>query len=137
MTEIEVLQKVINGSKWKIDLENKVCKVDGKEIELQPYELPTNMVIEMLNKFYLDYKYSYPSERSERNADRYYFRALSADEMTDEEMIVGADRETARAKLELFVLLMAMSGSLKSLFTNDKQWFWKGNNGLVIMKGWC
>lgn len=142
MTIMEtVIDSVSKGSRFKVDFENRDLKVGNKYLirkgevrgETQN-EQTERSVLEVIQELYDEYKYSYPSARNIQKRKR-YFKCLSVDEMTDEQMIMGEDRELAQAKLETYVLLCILDGSLT--WTEDMgTWFWKGNNGLVLMRKW-
>ena len=105
----------------KADLKNKtlICE-DKKYIESSMYDIRHDLIVidginsdtsrkkcneicfEIIENLYHKYKYSIPSERSEKYRQREYFRALKPDEMTDEQLVTGEDRNYARAALEAF-----------------------------------
>ena len=107
----------------KADLKNKtlICE-DKKYIESSMYDIRHDLIVidginsdtsrkkcneicfEIIENLYHKYKYSIPSERSEKYRQREYFRALKPDEMTDEQLVTGEDRNYARAALEAFIL---------------------------------
>ena len=111
------------NKRWKADLKNKtlICE-DKKYIESSMYDIRHDLIVidginsdtsrkkcneicfEIIENLYHKYKYSIPSERSEKYRQREYFRALKPDEMTDEQLVTGEDRNYARAALEAFIL---------------------------------
>ena len=74
--------------------------------------------------------------QAETKRKRNYFKALTADEMTDEEMVTGMDRTVARAALESFVLISSLNGDLK---WNPKRgsWYYQGKDkDFILLKKW-
>lgn len=140
----ELIQKVSEGSRFSIDLENRTMKIGKKKIvnngeygDKELINIKTDDPLDIIENLYSQYKFSIPSERSESKR-RCYFKALPANELTDEELICGVRREVARARLEGFILCMILNGKLTwDEFTMGK-WFWQSNNDpdLVILKKW-
>lgn len=150
----ELVQRVDNGETFHIDFENRTMKV-GKEYLIKKdtdytmeelfgkwwqfheyYNLYS--VLRVIRLLYRNYKYSLPSERSD-NKRRKYFKALSVDEMADEQLMNAEKREVSQARLEGFVLCMILSGQL----TWDEdimkgKWFWQPEQDpdLVILRSW-
>ncbi len=133
MTINEFLSKVENGARPRVDFKNKKFYLDRKEVEVNgdSVERP----LEELEKLYLTFKRSYPSERSGYHLHD-YFKALTAEEMTDAELVNGVERTYARASLEGFFLCWVLNGSLK--WEDDSKWFWQSPTepDLVILKEW-
>ena len=100
-------------------------------------ELDMSDVLSWIEILYERYKHSLPSERSD-NRRRQYFRALSADQLTDKQMATGESREVARAALEGFILCMIVDGFF--VWDEDElgKWFWQSENDpdLVILRNW-
>lgn len=140
----ELIQKVSEGSRFNINFETRTMKIGKKKVidngeygNKELINIKTNNPLDIIENLYSQYKFSIPSERSE-NKRRGYFKALSANELTDEELICGERREVARARLEGFILCMILNGKLTwDEFTMGK-WFWQSNNDpdLVILKKW-
>ena len=149
---LELIESVDNGETFSIDFEKRTMKV-GKEYlikngeydetrELFPklYDEPYSLrvVLHQIRELYKNYKYSLPSERSDSKRKK-YFKALSIDELTDEQLMCAGKRETARAALEGFVLCSIIAGHL---IWDDElmegKWFWqsKSDSDLVILKSW-
>jgi hypothetical protein len=106
---------------------------DGQPIK--GYEIRNDTSVEELDELYKAYKHSVP------NGIHYYkpyFKALDADELSDADMITGANREQAKFDLELAVLEGILNGSLLSLFTDPKQWFWQSQSDkeFIILREW-
>lgn len=140
----ELIQKVSEGSRFNINFETRTMKIGKKKVidngeygDKELISIKTNDPLDIIENLYSQYKFSIPSERSE-NKHHGYFKALSANELTDEELICGERREVARARLEGFILCMILNGKLTwDEFTMGK-WFWQSNNDpdLVILKKW-
>ena len=140
----ELIKKVSEGSRFNINFETRTMKIGKKKVidngeygDKELISIKINDPLDIIENLYSQYKFSIPSERSE-NKRRGYFKALSANESTDEELICGERREVARARLEGFTLCMILNGKLTwDEFTMGK-WFWQSNNDpdLVILKKW-
>ena len=148
----ELIERVDRGETFYIDFEKRTIKV-GKEYLIkdnetytsvdmfgklydEPYSL--HVVLHQINELYKNYKYSLPSERSDSKRKK-YFKALSIDELTDEQLMCASKRETARAALEGFVLCSIVAGHL--YWDEDimqGKWFWQSKNDpdLVLLRSW-
>lgn len=145
----ELIKRVSDGEKFHIDFENRTMKVgntklidNGKydENRLLIYEYNVyslQVLLHMIRELYRNYKTSIPSERSSKKR-KCYFKALSADELTDEQLMRGERREVAQATLEGFILCMILNGEL--VWDEDimGKWFWqsRSDQDLVILKKW-
>jgi hypothetical protein len=99
------------------------------------YELPTDTSIEHIEELYQIYKHSVPNGiKYKKN----YFKALDSNEISDYDLIHGANREQAKAELELTVLAAILDGSIHQLFASERQWFWQSqnDNDLIILREW-
>ena len=144
----EMFERVESGERFHIDLEKRTMKV-GKEVIIDGGEYDTSKelcfigahslqeVLHDIEALYARYKYSLPSERSD-NKRRKYFKALSADELTDEQLITGLPREVTQYALEAFVLCATIKGVLVWGEELHDKWFWqsKADPDLVILKSW-
>lgn len=139
----ESVEKVQNGAKFQVDFQQRSLKIDGKYIiKSGEYEgklgLDTSVnPLLTITQLFLRYQHSLPSERSDNKRYK-YFNALPEHELTDDDMLYGEPRETAQIKLELYILIMVLNGSLKwDGFAKDK-WFWQSPNvkDLIILKDW-
>ncbi len=133
---------VENGEKFKVDLVKRNLSIgreylikNGKyEGKLAPFSC---FSIGTLEDLYEVYKHSRPSERND-NKKRRYFMALGLDELSEEDMLYGSDREIAQLRLELYFLIWILSG----LFVWDEEsmgkWFWQSQHDkdLVILREW-
>ena len=135
----ELLERVSMGAKFKINLVEKTLKIDGKEIVLEVNlidETDVNLSVdawETLEMLYGQYKRSIPSERHLGNKP--YFKGVSVEELTDNELAFNASRNYCQAQLEGYVLLGSLSGLLE--WKNDKHWFWQGyDKDLICLKEW-
>lgn len=140
----ELIQRVDNGDAFSIDFERRTMKVgkqklidngeyDGtrKLIEFDGYVLKT------IYELYQNYKYSLPSERSDSKRKK-YFKALSVDELTDEQMATGEKREVAKARLDGFILCMVLEGKFVWDEPTMGSWFYQSKNDpdLIILRSW-
>jgi hypothetical protein len=91
----------------------------------------------MIAELYRIYKYSLPSERSDAKRKK-YFKALSVDELTDEELIVGMPREKAQYMLEAFILCMIVDGCFVWNEELHGKWFYQcpSDADLIILRSW-
>ena len=134
----ELLERVERGAKFKIDLVQKTLKIDGKEIVLEgnlinKSDIGDGNPWDKLELLYQFFKRSVPSER--HNGNKPYFKAVSVEELTDNEIAFNASRNYCQCQLEGYVLLAGLSGLLE--WKNNKHWFWQGHDvSLVCLKEW-
>lgn len=146
----ELIERVSNGETFHIDFEQQTMKV-GKQLLIKNGEYdtsknlydstyviyPIGLILAIIESKYRRYKYSLPSERSDKKR-RTYFKALSMEELTDEQLMRAERREVAQAMLEGFILCMILENKL--IWNEDKmgKWFWqsKEDSDLVILKKW-
>ena len=142
------LEQVENGERFYIDFEQRTMKI-GQAKVIDKGEYDTSQVLydvkfenpqallDKVRELYIAYKFSLPSERSDKKRKR-YFKALPIDELTDEQLIYGARREVAQHMLEAFILCAIINGDF---VWNDEihgKWFYqdKIEKDLVILKNW-
>ena len=91
----ELIERVSNGETFHVDFEKRTMKV-GKEFLIKNGEydasrklnsttdtiVPSELMLAIIESKYRRYKYSLPSERSDKKR-RTYFKALSMEELTD------------------------------------------------------
>ena len=144
----EALERVANGETFYIDFEKRIMKV-GTDTVIDHGEYDTSKtlfnkenynqqsILHTIEKLYKTYKYSLPSERSD-NKRRKYFKALSADELTDEQMMFGMNREVAQFTLEAFILCMILSGDFVWDEELHGKWFYQcpSDPDLIILRSW-
>jgi hypothetical protein len=144
----ELIKRVEDGETFYINFKNQSLKIGKKflvadglygddRILFTTSELEMSDVLSYIESLYENYKYSLPSERSDSKR-RTYFKALSVDKLTDEQMATGERREVARARLEAFILCMIVDGFF---VWNEKEmgkWFYqsKRDPDLVILRSW-
>lgn len=82
-----------------------------------------------LERLYDIYKHSIPSEQSESRNQR--FKALHESELSDDDMLYGVGRETARKNLEDYIA----NGHVE---LEDGKWFWQSekDKDLVVLRDW-
>lgn len=141
----ELMEKVDSGENFYVDFETRTMKV-GKQFLIKngKYDdtraligLPKENILQTVEELYHSYKYSLPSERNS-NKRKKYFKALSADEMTDKQLAIGCKRDGAQARLEGFILCMTVNGYFQWDEETMGKWFWQSKNDpdLVILRSW-
>lgn len=144
----ELIERVDNGERFNIDFEKRNMKVgrtylikDG-EYDKDKYMLSLSnkatldIILDNIEDFYNEYKYSMPSERSE-NKRKKYFKALSAEELSIDDMVNGKSREVAQCILEGYILVNILKGTLYWDEQLLGRWFYQGNDpDLIILKKW-
>lgn len=142
----ETIQAVGEGSRFKVDFENRSLKVDGKFIiqdgqyegKLGIERVNTEEMLEEIETLFQRYKHSIPSERSQSKSKN-YFLALPEKDLEDDDMLYGENREVSQVSLEFYILICILNGSLGAdeVFPAG-QWFWQSNNDrdLVILRKW-
>lgn len=138
------LERVENGERFHINFEQRTMKVgqdkmiNGGEYDASQtlYESPPNL-LDTVRELYKAYKYSLPSERSDKKR-RKYFKALPIEELTDEQLIYGVRREVAQYALEAFILCAIINGDFVWDEEIHGKWFYqdKIEPDLVILKSW-
>ncbi len=132
---------VRNGKKFKVDLKGRNLVVDKKLLikngEYEGELFDGQFSMDELYELYQRYKHSVPSERSEGKY-RYYFTALKLDELDDEDLLYGEQREVAQVMLELYLLCFVLSGEF--VWDEEKlgKWFWQSeeDKDFVILREW-
>lgn len=136
----DLLERVDRGAKFNINLVEKTLKIDGKEIVLEGelinkddlirIGITPSHPIENIEQLYAIYKRSVPS--AHHNGNKPYFKAMSVEDLTDDEIAFNWNRSCAQAALEGYVLL----GGL--IWGNDEHWFWQSSNDkeLIILREW-
>jgi hypothetical protein len=144
----ELITRVRQGETFNIDFKKRTMKV-GKDYLIKDGEysreekatsirnINLNEVLQNIEQIYKLYKYSLPSERSESKR-RKYFKALSFDELKDDELFVADRRDEIQAQLEGYVLISILNGNL---YWDEKvmgKWFWqsKKDPDLVVLRDW-
>lgn len=141
----EFIQKVDSGENFYVDFETRNMKV-GKQFLIKNGEydttraligFPKENILETIENLYQSYKYSLPSERNSGKRKK-YFKALSADEMTDGQLATGDKRDSTQARLEGFVLCMILNGYFQWDEDTMGKWFYqsKKDPDLVILRSW-
>lgn len=144
----DLVQAVSEGKTFNIDFAERTMKIDNKKIinkgewdnekSLIEWSFSEDdSVLKTIERLYMLYKNSLPSERSE-NKKRKYFKALTIDELNDEYIFATMRREVAQAQLEGFILCMILNGSF--VWDEEKmgKWFWESKNDpdLIILRDW-
>lgn len=146
----ELVKRVSEGEAFHIDFEKQTMKI-GKQkiidngnwdknrelIKLEYYQKELEFAMKTIYELYLGYKYSLPSERSDSKR-RKYFKSLSVEELTDEELMTAEIRDVAQCKLEGYILCMVLLGVFVWNEDRHGKWFWqsKSDPDLVILRSW-
>ena len=140
----ELLTRVGNGERFSINLAKRNMKVGNeyliKEGMCDQGRIVYNRLLisekERIEQLYKIFKYSCPSERSD--ILRGYFKAYTADELSDAEMVLGGNREFCRAALEGYILCASLMGDLKWSDLTEKTYYWQSekDKDLVILREW-
>ena len=139
----ELIDRVGDGECFCVDFEKQAIKIGKKKVNLYDSErklmnyVDKNEIIDDIELLYKNYKYSMPSERSDKKR-RVYFKALPVDKLTDAQLVCGVSRELAQARLEGFILCAVLQGHLTWEDFKTDGWFWQSQNDtdLVILKSW-
>lgn len=136
----ELREKVARGAKFSIDFKKRTLKMNGVLIDVNYVEWEgSNMVVNPMRYFeyvYEKYKYSVPSERSEKR-QRNYFYALPYEKLDDDQLINGERREYARFELEFAILFAIVHNKIQ--WQDDwGSWFWQSDTDkdFVILREW-
>ena len=147
----ELIERVSNGETFYIDFEKRTMKV-GKGFLIRNGEYDTSrnlfhhrpeepysvkIILDFIEFLYERYKHSLPSERSDKKR-RTYFKALSVEEISDEQLMFAERREIAKSKLEGYILCMILDGRLVWNEETMGKWFWesKKDSDLILLKKW-
>ena len=139
----ELIERVENGECFCVDFEKQTIKIGKKKVNLLDPErklmnyVDKDEIISDIELLYKNYKYSMPSERSDKKR-RTYFKAFPVDKLTDAQLVCGVSRELAQARLEGFILCSVLSNNLTWEDFKADGWFWQSqnDNDLVILKSW-
>ena len=153
----DLIDAVDKGNKFKVDLVEKSLWINKKQIIkkgeivdeqdkskdlIEKWDLSLNYggslpldensweVIEFL---YQEFKHSVPKENSNK---RSYFKALSVDDLTDDELAFNIDRDFGDAILSGYILFASLKGWLK--WEHGDNWFWQSSEeeNLILIKNW-
>lgn len=145
-----LLHAADKGKPFKINLLEKTLWINGVKFIEEGIKLKGTTLIEScdlektfgvsgeldkdpwswINYLYDEYKYSVPKQYDNKHR---YFKGLSADELTTEQLAFNIDRHFAQAMLEGYILLASLEGWLTWDYGNN--WFWQGDDeDLVVLK---
>lgn len=147
-----LVDSVDQGCKFKIDLKDKNLWIGKTQLIAEGFCDKENDFIQIDDLFsegfdanlnddpwnwievlYEEYKHSVPGEHNNQNQS--YFKGLSSDELTDNELAFNISRDLGQAILEGYILCASLQGWLK--WNNENHWFWQGKDkDLVILKDW-
>lgn len=139
-----VRQAIADNKPVEVDLDKKNLRIahrlviengfpcDGYELDYPRKE--TTVALEELKHLYALYKYSVPSERSERKRHKNYFYALPLSKLSDNDFVRAIVREEARITLETELLFNSVVGNL--VWNDDfGHWFYR-NGDFIVKKSW-
>ncbi len=127
MTYEEFCERIDNGSRWSTNLKTFKVVVDGETVSNHTDFLEWNPNADDLAIAYANYKSSVPSRKPKKSI----FKAKTIEELTDEELYNGEDRDTALAKLEAMVILYVLNNPFP-----NKGWFLKFGELILLKKLW-
>lgn len=136
------------GHQFKINLEERTLTVNKKDIikngsfsddHKLGIDIPDNVseMLEEMSRRFLMFQYSKIGAKTSRKMYK-YFQPLSADKLSEEDVLFAEDRTIAQFKLEYYVLAAIITGKLtpESLNMGDK-FFWKDwRTAMRIKKDW-
>lgn len=123
----------------QINLDTKTIK-NGKMyllkngIPMNGYKINENPItFELLETLYTIYKHSVPNGIKYKKT---YFKALTYDELSTEDLILGANRQTSKENLELAIISGVLNGSL--IWPDETKWFWQSENDkdFILLRKW-
>lgn len=148
----KLLRHADKGGRYRIDLNKKDLWIGRKHIikggEFDDEELINNNdlknvlgieidlsinTLNVIKYLYQEYKHSIPDSKWK---DYSYFKSLSIEELTDDELAFNITRHLGQAMLEGYILLASLSGWIK--WPNEEQWFWQDveDENCIILKQW-
>lgn len=148
---VELIERVDGGETFNIDFEKRSMKV-GNEYLVKNGEYDTSrevfdimhrdiygpyVVLRIIRQFYGNYKYSLPSERSDRKRKK-YFKVLPIEQIPDDKLFIAERRETMQAMLEGFILCAIVTGQFKWDEEIMGKWFYqsKTDPDLILLRSW-
>lgn len=151
----ELLDSVVKGKRFKVDLIEKSLWIDRKQIIrkgeiicgkdigkelINKWDLYSNFggssldhnPWDWINVLYSEYKHSAPEKHSDNSS---YFKALSVDDLSDADLAYGHNRKYSQAMLEGYILFGSLVGWIK--WEHGNHWFYQGEDkDLVVLKNW-
>lgn len=125
----------ISSGHYKINFNNRTVMVGNKLIDKGEWEvnLENVNIKEKLQQLFDDYHFSGASEAS--SSKRFsYFKAASDKELSLGQTVLNGNRCVNMFELERFMLSVIVNKKWEDVFTEKV--FYKGNNGLVVLKNW-
>lgn len=131
----KLIEKVGHGAKLKIDFQRRTINRKKCVFSL-PLE-PLECVLENIENLYENFRFSVPTKES-ASYGKCYFKALPVGDLSDWDMANNEKREVAKAKLELYILMSVIAGSL---YWNEEimgKWFWQSKKcpDLILLRDW-
>ena len=147
-----VIEQSQQGKKIKVDLKNGTLKINKSKlienciIDENKFEshsitdlLPKELTIrpkETIEELYEEFATSIPSKETAQDEIFGYFEANKMKDLSIQDMLNGANRVQAKAKLETYILCCKLLNLFK--FDNEKHYYWKSTKfkKLIILKEW-
>ncbi len=135
-----IVHEIENGAICSVNFRTETIMINGKDAikedkEFFDREMTSEEILNKIYDLYEEFKYSVPWKDTKRKS---YFKAVTIDELTEEQMICNEDRKTAQAKLESFILCVKLSNMFEWDNAKYGTWFWKSreDEDLVVLKIW-
>ena len=131
----KLIDQVEHGGKLRINFQKRTINRKKCEFSLPPE--PLDSVLANIENLYEQFRYSVPTKESD-SYRKSYFKALPLDELSDWDMVNNEKREVTKAKLELYILMSIVGGSLYWDETIMGKWFWQSKKwpDLILLKDW-
>lgn len=146
----ELIVRAEDGCSIKVDFENQNLKFDKEDVisngilvgQYKDYELFSKYFVitdpwKQIEILYKRYKKSIPSKKDICNKyNKEYFKALSIKDLEDIDLVIGVERNIAKATLEGYFLLAVLDGRLKWKW--NENWFWQSeeDSDLIVLRKW-
>lgn len=140
----DFVNAVYNGERFNVDLSTKTASTDNGYFirnghydgDLGKSRTNLNDCLSEIETLFEQYKFSMPSERSEKKKAT-YFQPLKIQDIPSDMLLIAVPREVAQAVLEMYLLCSVLNGSLDEFrFSNKYYWQSELDKDLVIMKDW-
>lgn len=126
MKYTQFIEAVQDGNRFRINLVKKEIYLNGLKVKI---EVGSNGTYEEVEELFDYYKHSAPTEK--KLGSKPYFKALSYEEIEDDDLAFGLNRNVAQAMLESYLIFHPL------VWQDNSKWFWKGSDReLIILKEW-
>lgn len=148
----EACRRLEEGAGFSIDFKAKSMKVGKKQyikngkfdrsvfdgLYVDRYKTSGGKTpLESIRHYYTLYRNSVPSEKS-MSVRSGYFTALTLEQLSDDDMMYGLNRDLARFRLEFYVLMCIIERWIDWNGLAGNKWFWASEDcpGLILLKEW-